>query len=198
MNIRVRVLLYTLLLVLVAAAAWIYGKQSSFSESHSVTNAQILLERMKDVQKLVTVEGHFSEIYDYKDYYIYDISPFRKKALIRVKATVLAGFDLDSMSMQIDSINRIIHITHLPDAEILSIDHELDYYDIHEGSFNQFDEAKLNELNSGAKNFIEQHALESGLLGRAEQRKQDFLDNLRLQAKAMGWIIKSNNSVLKN
>ena len=42
-------------------------------------STQVLLERIEEVTKLVTVEGHISEIYDYKDYYGYDWSIFRKK-----------------------------------------------------------------------------------------------------------------------
>jgi len=197
MKIPLRIFLYILFLIVVAGLAWYYGKRSSMMEVHSQSNTHVLLERMNDVQKLVSVEGHFSEIYDYKDYYIYDISPFRKKALIRVKATVLAGFDMDSMTVEIDSVYRVLKISRFPEASILSIDHDLDYYDIQEGSFNQFDEAKLNELNSGAKDFIRQQALESGLLGRAEQRKLDFVQSIQTQAEAMGWTVEVEISELK-
>ena len=43
--------------------------------------SKILLEKIKTVSKLVTVEGYFSEIYDYQEYWGYDLSPFRKKSL---------------------------------------------------------------------------------------------------------------------
>ena len=59
--------------------------------------SQVLMEKIKTVAKLVTVEGYFSEVYDYQDYWNYDVSMFRKKALIRVKAKVSVGYDLSKM-----------------------------------------------------------------------------------------------------
>ena len=86
----------------------------------------VLLERIEKVAKLVTVDGYFSEVYDYKDYYGYDWSIFRKKALIRVKAHVLAGYDLDQIKIDANSANRTITLSQWPKAEVLRIDHALD------------------------------------------------------------------------
>ena len=90
----------------------------------------VLLERIEKVAKLVTVDGYFSEVYNYKDYYGYDWSIFRKKALIRVKAHVLAGYNLDQIKIDANSANHTITLSQLPKPEILSIDHDLDYYDL--------------------------------------------------------------------
>ena len=70
----------------------------------------VLLERIKTVAKLVTVEGYFSEVYDYKSYWGYDFSPFRKKALVRVKARVSVGYDLDQMKIEAQADRKRILI----------------------------------------------------------------------------------------
>ena len=104
----------------------------------SEESAQVLLERVQTVAKLITVEGYFSEVYDYKDYYAYNLSPFRKKALIRVKAKVSVGYDLSRVEFETRPDEKVIIVRNLPEPEILSIDHDLDYYDISQGMFNSF------------------------------------------------------------
>ncbi|MCB0659786.1 MAG: DUF4230 domain-containing protein, partial [Saprospiraceae bacterium] len=102
-------------------------------------NTTVVLEQIHKVTKLVTVEGQFSEIYDHKEYYKYDIFDlFTKKMLLRINAKVSAGFNLEGSNMTIDSISKTVYFTELPKAEILSIDHDIDYYDISQGVFASF------------------------------------------------------------
>ena len=148
-------------------------KYYQLGETVTKQNSQVLLERMKSVAKVIAVEGYFSEIYTHEDYYNFDLSPFRKKALLRVKAKVSVGYDLEGMKMEANDATKIISISNIPDPEILSIDHEIDYYDIQEGTFNSFTEQELTDLNRRAKKFIEEKAQsdELGLLPAAEEQK---------------------------
>lgn len=178
------------LLVLVAFGLGLYLSTAHWwpwSERQSNEQVSTLVERIEKVAKLVTVEGHFSEVYDYKDYYGYDWSIFRKKALIRVKARVLAGYDLKQIAIDADSRNRTITLSRLPRPQILSIDHDLDYYDITEGTFNSFSNTDLNRLNAQAKNYIEEAALKSDLLNQAEQRGKEMLETIRFLVEGQGW-----------
>lgn len=175
-------------------AGWSYNPAKERSQSDSV----ILLERIKDVHQLVLQEAHFSEIYDYKDYWLYDLSPFRKKALIRVTAKVISGFDLEKTHIDLDDQNKVITIHEMPPPEILSIDHELDYFDMEEGTFNQFDEVKITELSQGAKNFIKEKALEAGILEEAEKQKLTFLEHIKTTAALMGWQVRLQAPYLKD
>lgn len=150
-------------------------------------NSTVLLERIKQVAKLVTVEGYFSEIYDYKDYYGYDLGFFRKKALIRVKAKVSVGYDLEKMKITALPETRTIRITGIPPAEILSIEHDLDYYDLQEGLFNSFSTADYNKLNANAKEFIRLKALESELMEQAAEQRNVVFEAIRFMVQSMGW-----------
>ncbi|NUO03717.1 MAG: DUF4230 domain-containing protein, partial [Saprospiraceae bacterium] len=60
-------------------------------------SASILLEKIRTVVKLTTVEGEFSEIYNYNEYSGYFTWLWDKKALIRVHAVVSAGYDLTNL-----------------------------------------------------------------------------------------------------
>ncbi|MBK6477576.1 MAG: DUF4230 domain-containing protein [Saprospiraceae bacterium] len=162
----------------------------SRSALHVETRSSILLERIRKVAKLTTVEGQFSEIYEKTSFKYFDISPFQKKVLVRVKATVAAGFDFDHLSLEIDSLHKVIYINSLPDPQILSIDHDLDYYDISEGLFTSFTVQDYNQIQVEAKALIKQKASESQLLSEAGVQGQEFLEMVRLIAQSAGWELK--------
>lgn len=149
--------------------------------------SKVLLEKIKKVSKLITVEGYFSEIYDYQEYWGYDLSPFRKKALIRVKAKVSVGYDLTKVNFEANTATKTIIISNLPDPEIMSIDHDLDYYDITEGTFNTFEEADYNKMNASAKEKVRKEALNSDLFLTAEAESAELMEIIKFMVEGAGW-----------
>ncbi len=182
-----------LILVLLIAAAFAGGLAISRIsllpkfEQKSSEEAAVLLERIEKVAKLVTVEGHLSEVYDYKDYYGYDWGIFRKKALIRVKANVAVGYDLGNLKLSSNPTTKTIEMSSLPTPEILSIDHEIDYYDLSEGTFNTFSKDDLNRLNKQAKSYIEEVARQGRLIKEAEARGEEMLEMIKFLVEGAGW-----------
>lgn len=173
--------------MLMVGLAWYAGFQYSSTKKRSYENSTVLLERVQKVCKLVAAEGHFSEIYNYKDYYYYDLPFLRKKALIRVNARVSMGYDFEKMEFQIDEQNRTISITNIPEPEILSIDHDLEYYDLDDGVFNSFSPEELTQLNDRAKAFIEDQAATSDLYEESIAQKDELLEGLEMMILASGW-----------
>lgn len=166
---------------------WVSRYFYQWNELQTQETSEVLLERMQAVAKLVTVEGYFSEVYDYKDYYGYNLSPFRKKALIRVKAKVSVGYDLSQVKFESRPEERKIILSNLPEPAILSIDHDVDYYDISEGVFNSFSAQDYTQLNQRAKNYIEERAKESDLLESARKQGAQMLDMMRFMVEQSGW-----------
>ncbi len=150
-------------------------------------SSDVVLERMVDVQKLVTVEGHYSEVYDYKDYMGIDLWPFRKKALIKVKAKALIGYDLAKWQYEMNELTHTLKITSIPPAEILSLDHDMEYYDISQGAFNPFTKEDYNTMQTQTKNFIEDQIKKSDLFTFAQKNLYDHLDYLQSTLGAVGW-----------
>lgn len=151
-------------------------------------NSTVVLEQIHKVTKLVTVEGQFSEIYDHKEYYKYDIFDlFTKKMLLRINAKVSAGFNLEGSNMTIDSISKTVFFNELPKAEILSIDHDIDYYDISQGVFASFTPEEYTSINKDAKEMIASKVQFTDLLKKADEQKQEYLDMLELILRTYGW-----------
>lgn len=177
------------IVVIFGLGVWLTQKYYTFKELQVQEQSQILLEKIKNVYKVVTVEGYFTEIYDYKDHWGYDISLFRKKALIQVKAKVSVGYDLDKMNIVALPDEQKIVISNLPKPTIISVDHELEYYDISEGTFNAFSTKDYSTLNSNAKQFIIEKAKESNLLQSAEKQGNQALEMMKFMAENSGWTI---------
>lgn len=179
----------TIILLIAAFCCGIWLTRCYFEKTatHSTENSTILLEQIRQVCKLITIEGQFAEVYEYKDFKGYDISFFSKKALVRVKAKVSVGYNLDLVKMTALPEQKLIKITNLPKPEILSIDHSVDYYDITEGTFNSFTTDDYNRIQADAKNRIYQNALQSNLMTEAAKQGLKNLDMIRLMAESMGW-----------
>jgi hypothetical protein len=160
---------------------------NGLGEHQAKKEADLILQQVKTVSKLVTVEGNFSEIYRHEDYWGTNWSLFKKKALIRVKAKVLAGYDLSNMKMEADEKNKILKITNIGTPKILAIDHTLDYFDMNNGLFNSFKAEDYTRLGEEAKNFVSQHATKSGLLASAKHQTNVVFGSVRSLAQGMGW-----------
>jgi Protein of unknown function (DUF4230) len=176
-----------LMLTFIAGAWLVFNIMRPAGGKVVTEDSKILLEKIQKVCKLVTVEGTFSDIYSYQDYQYYDVSPFRKKALIVVNAKVLVGLDLSKAKFKTDEATKTLTISQIPAAEIMSIDPDLRYYDITEGTFNQFSATELTTITRNAKKQIQEKAEKSELLKMANTQSNTLFDILEYTTKDMGW-----------
>ena len=147
----------------------------------------MLLEKIQAVTKLITVEGQFSEVYNYSEYQGYFSMFWDKKVLVRVRATVSAGYDLNHLNLEADPQTKVMRMSALPEPQILSIDHTLDYYDISEGLFASFTPEDYNRINQRAKDLIRDQALKSSLMPAARDQAAKMLDLIRFMVESAGW-----------
>ena len=198
MNKTKNIILVLLSILLAALLGWYIGFKKQWGVPEVSESSTVMLEKIQKVFKFVAAEGEISEIYDYKDYQYYDISPFRKKILVRVNAKVLVGYDFEKASFKIDDATKTITIDSIGPAEVLAIDHDLDYYDIQEGTFNYFSEEELNEINEKAKNYAASIVQDSDLYKVAAEQKDDLIDMMRVAASSAGWEILVSDQGIKN
>ena len=163
-------------------------------DSKITEKSEVILQRLKNVNKIITKEGYFTELYDYKDYTTFNLPWFRKKALVRVKAKASVGYDLEKLEFDLDESTKEIVIKNIPPLELLSLEHDLDYYDITQGSFNSFEAEDYNKINSNAKNFVKSQVLSSELMKESSFTENLFFQQLKLIADAGGWRIKAKQN----
>ncbi len=163
-------------------------------ETTTETDATVLLQNIKDVCKLVTVEAELQEIYDEKsnrNVTVYLPLPtnftFSKKASIEVYGKVLVGYDLEKVTIDVDSTNKILYIRNLPNPEIISIEHDVKYRSLDESFFNSFTPNDFTQLNKSAKAVLKQKAIEEKLFERAEEQGSEVLRVIQFMAGGFGW-----------
>ena len=156
--------------------------------------AAVLLEQIREVCKLVTVEGDFSELYTEKNLREVTLNlpiptywEFSKEAIIEVRGKVLVGYDMEQLSIKIDSTKRTVTFSNLPEPDILAIDHELRYRNLEESFFNSFSPEDYTQLNKNAKEALRKKAYESELLPKARAEGNTMLEGLRFMMENMGW-----------
>lgn len=196
-TIKYLILFFGMILMIVLGyliSDWIHTR----AEKRISTNNEIILEKVKKVAKVVAIEGYFSEMYDYKDFYNFDWSIFRKKALIRIKARVSVGVNLEKATFTADEKTKTLYIKNIPRPEILSIDHDIDYYDITEGTFNSFTPEDFNKINENAKEQIRQTASKSDLFSQAARQVEDVVNTFKVFAETAGWKVEIDSIPLKN
>ena len=174
------------LLVAAVLGGWL-TYQYFVARPQGVENASVLLEKIETVAKLTTVEGQFSEVYNYSEYEGYFTFLWDKKVLVRVRATVAAGYDLEQLNLVADPVTKTVRMSALPEPKILSIDHTLDYYDISQGIFESFSPEDHNRINQRAKELIREQAEKSNLLPAAQEQAEKMIELVRFMVESAGW-----------
>src|SRR5210317_2096972 len=102
-------------------------------------NSALIQEQVKNVGKLIVTEGHFSEVFNYKNSkdIFGDYFTVEKKALVIVNADVTIAYDLSKIEFEIDEDTKTLTILSIPDEEI-KISPDFEYYDIQADFLNPF------------------------------------------------------------
>jgi len=163
------------------------GKKKKEITTHQ---SSVLLEKMKSVCKLISVEGDFAEIYKYENVKEFmSLVTSKKKALVVIKAKAHIGYDLSKLMMHANDDKKQIVLDNFPQPEVVSIEPELEFYDIKNGFFNFFEPDDLTKLNAEAKKHIREKIPESGLM---ETAKKEALQTVLIMEKiveTIGWTL---------
>lgn len=153
--------------------------------------ASTLLEQVRKVCKLVTVEGDFQEIIDTRaeKSLLFDLVTQQKKAIVIVKAKALVGYDLSVLNIQMQAHEKTIVISNFPKPKLISLETDINYYDITNRLLNRFSEKDLSELNIKAKRIITEKVDESNLYQLAEEQALEIIHLVRDIGQALGWSV---------
>lgn len=184
--------------ILFGALITFIGIKYFYNSSNKVkteTQSVVLVEKIKSVCKLVSVEGDFSEIYDYKSVkkHFMNLIETKKKAIVKVNAKAMIGYDLSKIGIEPNTKNKTIKITHFPQPEVLSMDTNVEYYDKSENLFNKFTSEDLTSINKEAKQAIVDKIPESGLLETANKEILEVIGIMQNMVETVGWKLDMSN-----
>ncbi len=178
---------------LILGAITMYWVYSFFRkrQNRETTERQstVLLERIKSVCKLISVEGDFAEIYKYenrRERFLSLVSS-TKKALIVINAKAHIGYDLQQIDLRADAANKKIILANFLQPQVLSIEPNLEFYDIQNGLFNAFKPNDLTALNQEAIQHIREKIPKSGLMDTARREALEAVLLMSKLVETIGW-----------
>ena len=149
----------------------------------------VLLEKVRNVCKLVMVEGEFAEIYNHKSEkdYLFGLFSSEKKALLQVNAKVHIGYDLKKLEIIPDNHNKTLILKKFPEPEVLSFENNFKIYDLENGVFNKFSPEEISNLQVDAKQFILDKIPESSLMESAKKEALTAITIMQNIVETIGW-----------
>lgn len=175
--------------------SWNKGKEE---KSILKENSLLIQQQIKNVSKIVVTEGHFSEVYSYKDsqqlfgpYYTAD-----KKALVVVNAEVTVAYDLNEINFEVDETAKTLRIINIPEPEI-NINPDFEYYDVTADYFNPFSAEDYNKIKNNVKASLLKKVKASSLQKNAENRLISELSKFYILTNSLGWTLSYNNEIVK-
>ncbi len=162
-------------------------------------SSMLIQEQIKNVGKLVVTEGHFSEVFNYKNskeifgqYFTSD-----KKALVVVNADVTIAYDLSKMEYKIDEVTKTLTIIRIPEEEI-KISPDFEYYDVQSDFLNPFEAKDYNAIKETVKQSLMKKVEASDLKTNAKNRLISELSKFYMLTNSLGWTLQYNEQPISD
>ena len=194
-----RKILFGVVITLVILFAFKYCNAKKEDRIVLQESSTLIQEQIKNVGKLIVTEGHFSEVFNYKnskeifgEYFTSD-----KKALVVVNAEVSIAYDLSKIEFKVDEETKTLTILSIPDEEI-KVSPDLEYYDIQSDFFNPFEAKDYNDIKNTVKASLLKKIEVSDLKMNAKNRMISELSKFYILTNSLGWTLRYNKMPMNN
>lgn len=193
-----RKLLYVLILVLVV----LFGYRFFFNNNDETIlkeNSALIQEQIRNVSKLVVTEGHFSQVFTYKNSkaVFANLVNVKKKALVVVNADVTVSYDLSQIEYELDEETKTLRILSIPKEEI-NISPDFEYYDVTADFLNPFEAEDYNKIKDKVKGQLMKKIEASNLKSNAQNRLISELSKFYILTSSLGWTLEYEGNSIKS
>lgn len=187
-------------ILITLAAVFVIRSCSDDSEEQSILqeNSMLIQQQIDNVSKLIVTEGHFAEVYNYKDSKAV-FGPFvsaKKKALVVVNADVTVAYDLSKIDFEVDEVTKTLRIKSIPEPEI-KISPDFEYYDVTSDYLNMFDASDYNKIKKNVNASLMRKVNKSSLIKNAENRLISELQKFYILTNSMGWNLEYQGEIVE-
>src|SRR5690606_7833814 len=178
--------LITLALVLVFRSC----REDRDEKSILQENSMLIQQEIQNVSKLIVTEGHFAEVYNYRDsqQLFGALITADKKALVVANAEVTVAYDLSKIKFQVDEKTKTLRIVSIPEPEI-KVNPDFEYYDVTADYLNPFKAEDYNKIKKNVKASLMKKIEVSSLKSNAENRLMSELSKFYILTNSMGWTL---------
>lgn len=157
-------------------------------------DTSLIEEQIKNVGKLIVTEGNYAQVFTYKDTEkLMGFIDANKKALVVVNAEATISYDLSKVVTKVNPETQTVTITEIPEPE-LKINPNIEYYDVTQDYFNQFEAKDYNVINKKVEASLRKKILASELVSNAENRLISELQKIYILTNSMGWTLRYNQT----
>lgn len=193
-----RKLLYVLILVLVV----MFGYRYFFNDKEQTVlheNSALIQEQIRNVSKLVVTEGHFSQVFTYKNSraIFANLVNVEKKALVVVNADVTVSYDLSQIEYELDEATKTLRILKIPKEEI-KISPDFEYYDVTADFLNPFKAEDYNKIKDKVNAQLMKKIEASNLKSNAQNRLISELSKFYILTSSLGWTLQYDGNSIKS
>lgn len=193
-----RKLLYVLILVMVV----MFGYRSIFNNKDKTIlqeNSALIQEQIRNVSKLVVTEGHFSQVFTYKNSkaIFANLVNVEKKALVVVNADVTVSYDLSQIEYQLDETTKTLKILSILKEEI-NISPDFEYYDVSADYLNPFKAEDYNKIKDKVRAQLMKKVEASNLKSNAQNRLISELSKFYILTNSLGWTLQYEGNSIKS
>lgn len=185
----------TLAIVLIFRTCSDGGEERSILEE----NSMLIQQQIDNVSKLIVTEGHFAEVYNYKDsqQLFGDLITADKKALVVVNAEVAVAYDLSKIDFEVDVTSKTLYMKSIPEPEI-KIYPDFKYYDVTADYLNQFGASDYNKIKENVNASLLKKVEASTLKSNAQNRLVSELSKFFILTNSMGWTLIYDDQKVQN
>lgn len=153
-------------------------------------NSMLIREQISNVSKLIVTEGHFAEVYNYKDsqQLFGPLITVNKKALVVVNADVTVAYDLSLIKFELEEATKTLRILSIPEPEI-KINPDFEYYDVTADYLNPFKAEDYNKIKKNVNASLYKKITASSLRSNAKNRLISELSKFYVLTNTLGWTL---------
>ncbi|RZV63167.1 MAG: DUF4230 domain-containing protein [Flavobacteriaceae bacterium] len=190
-----RKILFGVILTLTILLVFRYCQDRQEKGQEQLESAALIQEQVEQVGKLVVTEGHFSEVFNYKNSkeVFGDFFTSEKKALVVVNAEVSIAYDLSKIDFELDNESKVLRIRSIPEEEI-KINPDFEYYDVQADFFNPFEAEDYNKIKDVVNASLLKRIEASSLKSNAKNRLVSELSKFYILTNTLGWTLEYNES----
>jgi len=192
-----RKILFGVIITLIVLFTFKFCSTKKENKMELYESSSLIQKQIQNVGKLIVIEGHFSEVFNYKNSkeIFGEYFTSEKKALVVVNADVSVAYDLSKIEYKIDEENKILQIIGVPDEEII-INPDLEYYDVQADFLNPFEAKDYNEIKDKVNSSLMEKFKNSSLKRNAKNRLISELSDFYILTNSLGWRLQYNERTI--
>ncbi len=185
-----RIALLLLSLLLAFLCGWLSHGIYLHNAAPSIEERAVVVEeQVRKIARLATVEQSYSQFFNHKEVGYIDLPIFNKSVMIRARARVVMGFDLEDIQVEVDETSRRVLIRNWPAPSEIAFEVDSEYFDIDQGFFNGFETQELNAVSDRMKSVLRSRIDTAALAVACYAQADDLLSVIDDNLAMSGWRI---------